>query len=118
MAAAAHMLVIWAGAGRFHIPTVRILSPQRHMFVQGDKQSDPAALEHQQMNSDEVRVNIRRVPMAEMMNVEKTHARTHARTRAHTRWFCSKGPGSGSSGDQRSLEAASAMFGEGRSAEI
>lgn len=57
------------------------------MFVQGDKQSDPAALEHQQMNSDEVRVNIRHVPMAEMMDVEKTHART----RAHTRRFCSKG---------------------------
>lgn len=47
------------------------------MFVQGDKQSDLAALEHQQMNSDEVRVNIRHVPMAVMMNVEKTHARTH-----------------------------------------
>lgn len=84
------------------------------MFVQGDKQSDPAALEHQQMNSDEVRVNIRHVPMAEMMNVEKTHART----RAHTRWFCSKGPGPGSGGEQHSLEAASAMFWEGRSAEI
>lgn len=52
------------------------------MFVQGDKQSDPAALEHQQMNSDEVRVNIRHVPMAEMMNVEKTHARARARARA------------------------------------
>lgn len=84
------------------------------MFVQGDKQSDPAALEHQQMNSDEVRVNIRHVPMAEMMNVEKTHACT----RAHMRCFCSKGPGSGSRGDLRSLEAASAMFWEGRSAEI
>lgn len=48
-----------------------ILSPQRHVFVQGDKQSEPAALEHQQMNSDEVRVNIRRVPTAEMMDVGK-----------------------------------------------
>lgn len=55
------------------------------MFVQDDKQSDPAALEHQQMNSDEVRVNIRHVLIAEMMNVVK------ARTRAHTCWFCSRG---------------------------
>lgn len=53
---------------------------QRHMFVQDDKQSDPAALEHQQVNRDEVRVNIRHVLIAEMMNVAK--ARTRVRTRA------------------------------------
>lgn len=76
------------------------------MFVQGDKQSDPAALEHQQMNSDEVRVNIRRVLMAEMMNVEKTHTHTHTCAPVLVR---QQGPGSGSSGDQHSLEAASAM---------
>lgn len=46
---------------------------------------DPAAPEHQQMNSDEVRVNIRHVLIAEMMNVAK------ARTRVHTCWFCGRG---------------------------
>lgn len=81
------------------------------MFVQGDKQSDPAALEHQQMNSDEVRVNIRRVPMAEMMNVEKTHTHTHMRT------------GAGSAAGARLwLQWRPAQFGislsNGRSAEI
>lgn len=55
------------------------------MFAQDDKQSDPAALEHQQMNSDEVRVNIRHVLIGEMMNVAK------ARTCTHTCWFYSRG---------------------------
>lgn len=55
------------------------------MFARDDKQSDPAALEHQQMNSDEVRVNIRHVLIAEVMNVAK------ARTCAHTCWLCSGG---------------------------
>lgn len=46
------------------------------MFAQDDKQSAPAALEHRRMNSDEVRVNIRRVLIAEMMNVAKARTRT------------------------------------------
>lgn len=72
------------------------------MFVQDDKQSDPAALEHQQMNSDEVRVNIRRADSRDDECGESTHTCAHVLV---------LGPGSG---DQHSLEAAatvSAMFG-------
>lgn len=67
------------------------------------------------MNSDEVRVNIRRALLAEMMDVERTdthahmHAHVHARTRTHTRSACD------SAVRQHSLEAAttvSAMFWE------
>lgn len=46
------------------------------MFAQDDKQSAPAVPERRRMNSDEVRVNIIRVVIAEMMNVAKAHTRT------------------------------------------
>lgn len=63
------------------------------------------------MNSDEVRVNIRRVLMAEMMNVEKTHTHTHV---------CA---GAGSAAGARLwLQWRPAQFGssasDGRSAEL
>lgn len=75
------------------------------MFAQDDKQSDPAALEHQQMNSDEVRVNIRRVLIAEMMNAAK--ARTRAGCAAEARLWLPRGPaqlGSGSNSVSSVLE--------------
>lgn len=46
------------------------------MFAWDDKQSIPATLSHQQMNSDEVGVNISHVLIARMINAENTDTHT------------------------------------------
>lgn len=61
----------------FHIPTVCILLFHATCLFRTTNNQTPAMPRHQQMNSDEVRVNISHVLRAEMINVEHTHTDTH-----------------------------------------